>query len=245
MIISIYNQKGGVGKTTTAHTLAAGLSKRGFSVLAVDLDGQANLTNIFGVGSTDNTAFELLTGEKCEPISAGGVDLIAGSGKLDGADGYIKSHDLLLEALGEYRSKYDFIILDNPPALGMIGLNALVTSDRVIIPVQASKLSAQGVEKLAGFIEKIKDQYNPGLTIDGLLLTRYDGRPVINREYRAYFDGRAKGLKSKLYAATIRAAAAVEEAQTSNESLFDYSPRANVTADYNAFIDEFLSGLNM
>lgn len=242
MIISIYNQKGGVGKTTTAHTLAAGLCKRGFSVLAVDLDGQANLTNICGIATDRNTAYDLLTGDTFEPIKTGSFDLIPGSGKLDGADGYINAPDLLLEALSRYKSAYDFIILDSPPALGMIGLNALAASDRVIIPVHADKLSAQGVEKLAAFIARIRTEYNPGLKIDGLLLTGYNGRAVIAREYREYFADRAQALQTRLYNATIREGVAVQEAQTVNESVFDYAPRAKVTADYNAFIDEFLTG---
>ena len=245
-VIAIINQKGGVGKSSTSEALAAGLSLKGYKCLAVDLDGQANFSYTVGVRTDGATVLGVLTGEvkvsdAIQHTEQG--DIIAASKALSGADAFISDTGKeyrLKEALEALQGVYDYVIVDTPPALGILTINALTACNSVIIPAQADIYSLQGIEQLADTIKPVKKYCNPSLKISGILLTRYSPRAVLSREIAELAEKLAKKLGTKLFTTTIREAIAVKEAQISQQSLFEYAPKANVTEDYRAFIEEFL-----
>jgi len=245
-IITVTNQKGGAGKTTTAATLAAGLSLKGFKTLLIDLDPQGNLTYTAGAKTGGATALGVLTGE-VKPEDAiqhtGGGDIIASSKALSGADAFIKDTGKeyrLKEALESLQGAYDFCIVDTPPALGILTINALTACDSVIIPAQADIYSLQGVEQLAETIKPVKKYCNPSLQIAGILLTRYSPRSILSRDVAELAEQLAAKLGTRLFKTTIREAIAVKEAQISKRTLYEYAPKAKVTEDYTALIEELL-----
>ena len=244
--LAIINQKGGVGKSTTALMLAAGLTLKGYSVLSIDLDAQSNLTYTAGAKTDGATALGVLTGE----IKAGDAvqhtesgDFIPASKALAGADAFITDTGKeyrLKEALEPLAGEYDYIIVDTPPALGILTINALTACNSVIIPAQADIYSLQGIEQLAETMKPVKKYCNPALTIEGILLTRYSSRSVFSREVAELAEQLAAKLGTKLFKTTIREAIAVKESQISQRSLYSYAPKAKVTEDYTRFIAELL-----
>jgi chromosome partitioning protein len=244
--IAVINQKGGVGKSTTAATVAAGLSLKGYKTLSIDLDAQANLTYTAGAKTTGATALGVLTGEaKAENAiqNTDSGDIIAANKALAGADAFIADTGKeyrLKEALESVKAAYDYIIIDTPPALGILTINALTACDSVIIPAQADIYSLQGIEQLAETMKPVKKYCNPALKIEGILLTRYSPRSVLSREVAELAEQLAARLGTKVFKATIREAIAVKEAQISQQTLYQYAPKAKVTEDYTALIEELI-----
>ena len=246
--IAVINQKGGVGKSTTAENLAAGLALRGYRTLAIDLDAQANLTYTMGVSTDGATILGVITGEvKIHDAirHSQTCDVIPASKALAGADAFITDTGKeyrLHETLDEIRNDYDFAVIDTPPALGILTVNALTACDSVVIPAQADIYSLHGIEQLTKTIAPVRKYCNRSLRIEGILLTRYSSRSVLSREIADLSNQLADKLGTKLFNARIREAIAVKEAQLNQKSLFEYSPKAGVTEDYSAFIDELLEG---
>ena len=149
-------------------------------------------------------------------------------------------HDGLQQVRGG--EGFDFIVLDTPPALGILTVNALTACDRVIIPAQADIYSLQGIEQLAETIKPVRKYCNPSLQIDGILLTRYSPRAVLSRDIADLARRMADKLHTRVYRTYIREAVAVREAQISRQDLFSYAPKAKVTQDYASFIDELIGG---
>jgi len=247
-IITITNQKGGAGKTTTAAALAAGLSLKGFSVLLVDLDAQGNLSYTARAKQNGASALGVLCGEvtAADAIqhTASG-DIIASSRALAGAELLINDTGKeyrLKEALEPIGGNYDYIVIDTPPALGILTINALTASQGVIIPAQADIYSLQGAEQLAETIKAVKKYCNPDLKIKGLLLTKYNARSVLSRDVAELAESLAQRLGTTLFKTTIRDNIAVREAQLTRQTLQSYAPRAKATEDYKQFTEEFLRG---
>lgn len=244
--IAIVNRRGGVGKTATAHALGAGLKQRGFRVLFVDLDSQTNLTFDTGATGSRYTSFDLLQGridaQEAITRTAQG-DTIPASANLAAADLIITETGKeyrLKEALQEIAGKYDFCIIDTPPALGILTTNALTAADGAIIPAQAEIHSLQGIGLLHETINAVKKYCNPGLTVYGILLTRYNARAIISRDMRENLEALASSIGTKLYSTPIRECGAIKEAQARQQDIFSYAPRSNAAKDYSALVDELL-----
>lgn len=249
-IITVTNQKGGVGKTSTSIALCSGLSNRGYKVLAVDIDPQSNFSFTAGVNLLEGlTIYEAMKKEASSlqaiEQSNQGFDIIKGSLGLAGADMEFTQAGreyVLKEVLEPIKENYDFVVLDTPPALGILTTNALTASDIVIVPMASEIYSLQGLSQLQATINSVKRYCNSNLRIDGLLLTKYDHRAIINRQLKESIEQIAEQLGTRLYKTTIRDAVAVKEAQFMQGNIFIDIPKAKVTQDYNNFIDEFLKG---
>ena len=245
-VITLANQKGGSGKTTTAHAIGAGLTRRGYKVLFVDLDAQGNLSYSSGIERKALTSMEMLTGtataaEATQATPAG--DIIPASSTLAEANSIITDTGReyrLKEALEPAKGNYDYIIIDTSPARSILTVNAFTASDKLVIPSEANAYSVQGIGGLSETIIAVKKYCNPALVVDGILLTRYNPRTVLTRDFTAFAEQVAASLDTRVYKTKIRENISIKEAQALQTDIFSYAPRSNGAVDYNAFIDEFL-----
>ncbi len=243
-IISITNQKGGVGKSTTAEALTAGLKLKGHSVLAIDLDPQGNLTHTSRASAKGATALGVLTGDvKVENAIQNTEmgDIIPAHSGLAGADAFITDTGKeyrLKEALENIKDNYDYIIIDTPPALGILTVNALTAADSIIIPAQCDIYSLAGIDQLFNTIKPVRKYCNPDLQIEGILLTRYSARTTLSKEVAELAEQLAEKIGTKVFKSSIREAVAIKEAQILQKSIFDHAPSSKVAGDYKQFIDE-------
>lgn len=239
--IAIVNRKGGVGKTTTAHSLGVGLRKKGFSVLFIDMDSQGNLT--FSLGENQShRQMEMLTKAKSVDeviIHTDQGDLIPSGDDLATADMVLSNEYALADALNGI--DYDYVIIDTSAALGRLTANALTASDTVIIPVQAELYSMQGIDMLYELIDAVKRNSNRKLSVDGILITRFSTRTTLEKDMRENLEKYAASKGTRVYKTAIRETVKVRESQFVRENIFDYSPRCTAAKDYKAFIEEFLS----
>lgn len=247
-IITVANRRGGVGKTATAHALGAGLSRKGYRVLFIDLDSQCNLTYDIGAsGELPLSSLDVLEGRATASeaiLSLTGGDIIPASPNLATADKLIDGvgkEYRLKEALVPVVKKYDYIIIDTPPALGVLTINALTASQKVIIPAQAEIHSLQGIDQLYGTIEAVKHFTNKKLKIEGILITRYIARSVISRDMKTNLEEVAREIETKTFSAPIRECSAIKEAQATQTDIYSYAPRSNASKDYEALVDEVLN----
>lgn len=245
-IIAITNQKGGVGKSTTAEALTADLKSRGYKVLAIDLDPQGNMTHTSRASTSGATALGVLTGEveaKDAIRHTEMGDIIPAHSGLAGADAFIADTGKeyrLKEALEPVKDKYDYIIIDTPPALGILTVNALTAADSVIIPAQCDIYSLNGIDQLYKTINPVRKYCNPDLKIDGILLTRNNERTMLSKEVTELAGQLAERIGTKLFKSSVREAVAIKEAQIYQKSIFEYASKSKVAADYRAFTDEVL-----
>lgn len=245
-ITTVLNQKGGVGKTTTAHALATGLNHRGLKALVIDVDPQGNISYTMQADAAQAGLYEALKGiipaaDAIQHTAQG--DLISSSIDLAGADMEFTQTGreyLLREVLDAISADYTHVIIDSPPSLGIMTVNALTASNDLIIPVGAEIYALQGLQQLLNTIGKVQKYSNPGLTVAGLLITRKGNKAVATRQLIDAIQQRAGALNLHLYGAVIREAVAIREAQIMQGSIFDTHPRAKVTDDYNAFIGEYI-----
>lgn len=250
-VIAIANRKGGVGKSTTAAALVSGLILKGYRVLAVDLDAQRNLTGTMKTKTDSKTALGVLTGnitakEAIRHTESG--DIIPASKALSGTDATLTETGKeyrLKEALETIQDYYDYCIIDCPPALGILTVNALTAANSVIIPAGADIYSLKGIEDLHETIQTVRKYCNKTLTIEGILLTRYNPRSILSKDITTLTKQLAGRLKTSLFNTTIREAVAVKEAQIIQQNLFAYAPKAKVTDDYRTFIEELLKNMKI
>lgn len=240
-IITISNHKGGVGKTTSALNIGAGLASLGKTVLLVDLDPQANLSQSLGIREPLETVYGSIRGDyplKPLPI-AGGLDLIPSTLDLSGAEIELSSETgreyILRELLEPVREAYDYILIDSPPSLGLLTINALTASQEVFIPLQAQYLALQGLSKLIEVIEKIQKRLNKSLKIGGVFITQYDHRKVLNRNVVETIETH---FKEKVFKTRIRDNVALAEAPTAGLDIFSYEPKSYGAEDYMSLAKE-------
>lgn len=244
-ILAILNQKGGVAKTSTASAIGAGLKLKGYRVLFVDLDAQCNLSDIAGASTDGVTVFELLTRKavtKDAIQSTEQGDIIPASVALamEGILTATGKEYRLKEALEPVKGCYDYIIIDCPPSLGVLTINALTASTSCIIPAQADKFSLQAIEQFRDTYSVIKRYTNPNISIMGVLITRYSNRAILSRDYSDMIEELATTLNTKLFKVKIRECIAVKEAQALQKDIFTYSPKSNATADYSELVEEII-----
>jgi len=249
--VTIANQKGGVAKTTTAHALGAGLKDRGYKVLVVDADPQGNLSSsinaeVYGC----ETIYDVMT--KKTPVKNviqqfDAFDVVPANIILSGIE-----HKLLSEPGREFRldetviapvsGEYDYIIIDTPPTLGILTMNAIMAADEIIIPTTASIFAATGIEQFKIFADSILPyKKNKGFRYNGILVTKYNPRTTVSRELKKFTEELSKVIGVKIYNTYIRFSVAVEEAQVQKIDIFSYD-KNNIAEDYNLFVDEFLKG---
>lgn len=246
-IITVTNQKGGVGKTTTASSIFAGLAMMGKKTLAIDLDPQCNLSYCYKADSKKPSIKDVFKNEAklSDAIqTTGSGDFIQSDKGLNNVIQELNAIDQvykLSKVLKEVSGKYDYVIIDTPPALSPLTINALVASTSVVIPVQADSFSMQGAEALAETIQGIRD-VNEGLEIAGVLLVRYKGRAGLAQHMNEQFVKFAEMFKTRVFETKIRDAIAVQESQLARQNIFEYDPKSNVAIDYANFIKELING---
>lgn len=241
--LAITNQKGGVAKTTTAQAIGDYLQRQGASVLYVDLDPQGNLS--YSLGASGGAFEALLDPKKVKNYITRTErgDIIASAEGLAGADAAITSvgkEYRLREALEGL--EYDYCIIDTPPALGILSINALTACQDVVIPVQADIYSLQGLAQISQTLGAVKQYTNSGLSVRGILITRHNGRTIVRRDIADLLERCAADMGTKVFKTKIRECTAVVEAQANQASIFEYAPRSNAAKDYTEFMQEMLGG---
>ena len=254
-VTAVVNQKGGTGKTTTCENLGIGLAMEGKKVLLVDTDPQASLTISLGYPVPDRISPTLSDLMKKivsdQPIESGegilhhpeGVDLVPANIELAGMEvslvNVMSRESVLKQYLDSVKKKYDFILLDCMPSLGMLTINALAAADNVIIPVQAQYLPAKGLEQLLQTVNKVKRQINPKLRIEGILLTMVDGRTNYAKDISALIRENYGG-KLKVYQTDIPRSVRAEEISAEGKSIFRHDPKGKVAEAYRVLTKEVL-----
>ncbi|MCB0637004.1 MAG: ParA family protein [Lewinella sp.] len=242
-VISLLNHKGGVGKTTSAINIGAGLVELGKKVLLLDLDPQANLTLALGVPRQPVTIYEALRGEaELRPATIKpNLDVVTSNLNLSGAEMELINEAgreyILAELFDPVRDDYDFIIIDCPPSLGLLTLNALTASDYVIIPLQTEFLAMQGLAKIREVIQKVRIRLNKQLEIAGVMATMYDNRKILNRDVVETIE---KYFGKLVFDVKIRDNVALAEAPAQRQDIFAYSPGSNGAEDYLQLCKELL-----
>ena len=254
-VIAVNNQKGGTGKTTTAAALGFALYHRGFNVLLIDLDAQGNLSytvnaeggryGIFGAMERPETVQQEIQ-PACSDEKGGKIDIIPSTERLAIAEKIfteIGKEYKLKEALQNIDSSaYDYVIIDTPPALSILSINALAAADTVIIPAQADIYSLQGITQISSTISTVRKYCNSRLTIDGIVLTRYNSRTTISKDLAAALAQTAEKLSTKVYDTRIRECTAIKEAQALRKDIFVYAPKSNAAEDYKSLTNEIIGG---
>ena len=251
-IITLSNQKGGVGKTTTASVLASGLIIQNYKDLAIDLDPQSNFSLSCGINvlECENTIYNVFRGEVnindvIIPTSLG-YDVITGGLQLAMADmefTKVGRENLLTKALKKLNNSYDYIIIDTPPTLGILTANALMASNGLIVPMSADMYSLQGLSQINSFLMDIRENGNSEIRLLGLLITKFKGRENLSKSIVEEIESIASKLNTKVFSSKIRESVAIRENVAVQGNIFYESPKANATIDYKNFIDELLKDL--
>lgn len=243
-IIAISNHKGGVGKTTSAINIGAGLARKGKKVLLVDTDPQANLSQSLGLIEHQPSIYDALRGN-------GGLVtvkiqknlfVVPATGELGGAELELAAEagrEFLLKELFEpLKDQYDYILIDCPPSLGLLTINAFTAAHEIYIPMQAQFLALQGIGKLLGLVDKIQKRLNPDLQITGIFITQFDRRKVLNRYV---MDTLESHFGQKVFKTRIRNNVALAEAPNAGTDIFNYQHSSNGAFDYGQLVKEIIS----
>jgi chromosome partitioning protein len=249
-IIALANQKGGVGKTTTAITLGAAIAELGFGVLLVDFDPQGGCAIGLGYepGSLDLSVYDALLDRSCNvedvvrKTAVPNLDLLPSNIDLAAAElmlvQEVAREQSLLRVLAPLRVKYDFILIDCPPSLGLLTINALTAADGVVIPVETEYYALRGMTLLMDSIDKVRERLNPRLQIDGILATMYDPRTLHSREVHGRIQ---EAFGGKLFESVIRKTVRFAEAPVAGEPILSYAPKSLGAAAYRNLAEEVVN----
>lgn len=234
-IIAIANHKGGVGKTTSVQNIGVGLSRLGHKVLLVDLDPQSNLSDAFGYEDVDVSIYDAMVQGKNLPIfpitsnlhlAPANLDLSVAEVELSGVTG---REYVLREVLDKVKVNYEYVLIDCPPSLGLLTINALTACTEVYIPLDAQYFSMKGLDKLMLIMDKIKARLNKEVEISGVFLTQFDVRIVVNRNIADMIE---ENFPNKVFKTRIRRNVALVEAPIGDQDIFAYAPTSNGAKDY-------------
>ena len=244
-IISVINQKGGVGKTTTAINLSAALAENR-RVLLADLDPQANASSGLGIRDPEFTVYEVLIGEAAarqtiHKIADSNLHVLPASGALASAamdlDATGENMKLLAKALIGVRPKYDFIIVDAPPSIGALTLNALVAADQLIIPLQTEYYALEGIASMMETVERVRASLNTELDVLGILLTMYDNRTKLSQQVE---ENVREHFENLVFTTVIPRNVRLAEAPSYAQAIFDYAPNSQGAAAYKRLAEEVI-----
>ena len=245
-IIAICNHKGGIGKTATSCSLAAALQLKGKRVLVIDLDGQANLTESLGLSiEEEETIYGAMCGKHPLPLIelSNGITIVPSCLDLSAAESELISEpgrELILKGLIAKAlsvKPFDYVLIDCPPSLGLLTLNALTAADYVIIPVQAQFLAMRGMAKIMNIISIVKERLNPTLQIGGIVITQYNSRKTLNKSVAELIRD---SFCDKVFKTIIRDNVALAECPIHGQTIFEYSPKSNGANDYMSLAEEVL-----
>lgn len=234
-VLTFSNHKGGVGKTTSAANVGAGLSYLEKRVLLIDMDPQSNLSQSLGVENPEISIYDCLKGDSpLVPVNIKpNLDLMPSSLDLSGAEIELSTEPgreyILRELIEPLKDRYDYIIIDCPPSLGLLTINSLVASNEVYIPLQAEYLAMKGLTKITEVIDKIQKRLNKDLKLGGVFLTQFDSRKILNRDVASTI---MDFFGEKVFATKIRDNVALAEAPTKGLDIFRYDPKCFGAQDY-------------
>ncbi|HYM80371.1 MAG TPA: AAA family ATPase [Candidatus Limnocylindria bacterium] len=247
-VIAVASQKGGVGKTTSAINLGACLAQEGRRTLLVDIDPQANATSGLGINGNNqrSTTYESLIGQAelaaaITPTALANLDLVPSAQRLSGAEvelvGVMARETRLKTCLASVRSDYDFVLIDCPPSLGLLTVNSLTAADSVLIPLQCEYLALEGLTQLIGAIRLVQDHLNPGLRIEGVLLTMFDARVNLSQQVA---DEARKFFAERVYKTVIPRNVRLSEAPSFGKPIVLYDPNSSGADSYRQLAQEVI-----